>query len=138
MNLTENHLRVLTALRGASVLKREAKTLTPDGLSRWWSLSELAIEGRLEVTPALSAAARGLYKQKLLAVRTAYTVTRYALTHDGYLALAEHEAAEGTADYATAVMELDQAEEDARQAQERVTHAEAKLLSLSWKVRSQS
>ena len=138
MSLTEHHVAVLTALRGASVLKREPGTLTPDGYEHWWSLAELAAEGRLEVTPALCSAARGLYKQKLLAVRTVATVTRYALTHNGYLALAGHEAAEGTADYAAVMLELDQAREDARQAQDRVAGAEAKLLALSWKMRSQS
>lgn len=137
MNLTENHVRVLAALRGASVLKREPGTLTPDGYEHWWSLPELAQQGRLEVTPELCSAARGLYKNKLLAVRTVQTVTRYALTHNGYLALAQHEAGEGTADMAAAVMELDQAEEDARRAQERVTRAEAELLALSLKIKSQ-
>lgn len=128
MNLTENHVRVLAALRGASVLKREPKTLTPEGYEHWWSLSELATEGRLEVTPDLCSAARGLYKNKLVAIRTIATVTRYKLTHNGYLALAQHEAAEETAGIAAAVMELEQAQEDARQAQARLLAAEQHLV----------
>lgn len=136
MNLTESHVRVLAALRGASVLKREPGTLTPDGYEHWWSLPELAQQGRLEVTPELCSAARGLYKNKLVAVRTIQGVTRYSLTHNGYLALAGREAAEGTADVAAAVMMLDQAREDASLALERVVAAEAELLALSLKIRS--
>jgi hypothetical protein len=134
VNLTENHVAVLTALRAATVLKREPKTLTPDGYERWHSLSELADEGRFDLSPfdatlaALSSAARGLYKQKLLTVRTVHTVVRYALTHEGFRALAAHEAEAGLSDVAAARMELEQAREDVKQARRRERAAEERLL----------
>jgi hypothetical protein len=128
VNLTENHVRVLTALRGASLLRREPKVLTPDGHEHWWTLSELAGEGRLDdhgaYGPAeLSSAARGLYKRHLVARRTIATVTRWAVTGDGLLALASYEAERGLSEVSAAQMDLDQACEDERQARAAVRAA---------------
>jgi hypothetical protein len=128
MNLSENHYRVLGALRSATVLKREPRVLTPEGYQRWWSLTELANQGRLphEMLAELSSAARGLYKNRLVQMRTTLTVTRYAVTPEGLLALAAHEAETGNAGVIAAAMDLDQAEEDERQAERALAAAVAR------------
>jgi hypothetical protein len=133
VNLTEHHVAILTALRGASVLRREPKTLTPDGHEHWWTMLELADEARFDFAvhdatlARLSSAARGLYKHHLVAVRTIQAVTRWSITGDGLLALAEYEAAAGLSDEAAAKMDVDQAQEDIRQARARLRAAEERL-----------
>jgi hypothetical protein len=132
VNLTGLHVAVLTALRGATVLQREPKTLTPDGHEHWWTLAELADEARFEDwayrQTALSSATRGLYKHHLVAVRTIQTVTRWSITGEGLLALAEYEAAAGLSDVVAAEMDVDQAQEDIRQARTRLRAAEERLV----------
>lgn len=133
MNLSADHIRVLSALRAASVLRREPGTLTPDGHERWWKLAELADDGRFDsaVTDAalarLSAVARGLRKHSLVASRTTFTVTRYSITGEGLLALAGYEAEHGLAAVAAAELDIDQAREDERQARARARAAEGRL-----------
>jgi hypothetical protein len=124
--ITPQGALVLAALRSASVLRREPKTLTPDGHEHWWSLTELADQGYLDLRPQqverlgeLSRAARGLCKKHLAASRTQMTVTRFRLTGEGYLAVAEVEAAAGIAGVVSAALDLAQATEDARQAARR-------------------
>jgi hypothetical protein len=133
--VTPNGLRVLAALRAASVLRREPGPLTPDGYEHWFTLGQLAEHHRLDVAGAgglapLSSAVRGLYKKHLVAMRTQFTVTRFRITEAGALALAEAEAKAGVADLAAAELDLAQAEEDIRQAQKRREQALARLREL--------
>jgi hypothetical protein len=132
MNLNEDHLRVLTALRGATVLRREPKTLTPDGHEHWWTLTELIQQGRLTGTLAseMSRAVRALRKADLVAGRTQFGTTRYAITPEGLLALAAADAAVGRSEEASAEMELDQAREDVRQARVHLDQAVERLADL--------
>ena len=129
MNLSADHIRILSALRAATVLRREPGTLTPDGHEHWWTLIELIQEGRLAdpAPPTMSRAARGLRKHGLVASRTTFTVTRYSITGEGLLALAERESAAGLSDVVAAEMDLDQAYEDERQARARARAAEGRL-----------
>jgi len=133
VNLSADHIRVLGALRAAAVLRREPKTLTPDGHEHWWALAELRDDGRFDsaVTDAalarLSSVARGLRKSGLVAGRTTFTVTRYAITGEGLLALASWEAEHGLSEVAAAERDIDQAHEDERQARVRARAAEGRL-----------
>jgi hypothetical protein len=127
MNLSDDHIRILSALRAATVLRRAPGTLTPDGHEHWWKLGELEMEGRLDIGPHTNAAARGLRKHGLVAGRTSFTVTRYAITGEGLLALAGYEAEHGRSDVAAAEMDLDQAREDGRQARARERAAADRL-----------
>jgi hypothetical protein len=135
-NLTPNHYRVLEALRSSTVMQREPTIPCPSGQRRWFTLEELADDGTLAGNPlgvgpanlaALASAARGLYRQHLAARHTQFTVTRYAITDEGYLALAALEADAGVADRVSAQLDLDQAEEDMRRAQARAAEAREKL-----------
>lgn len=125
MSITPAQLQVLTALRAAEALRREPKTLTPDGHEKWRTLEELEEEGRLVVTPRASAAARTLRKQGLVAGRTQFTVTRYSLTGGGGALLARLEKEAGASDLAAAEMALEQAEKDERDATARCQAARA-------------
>jgi hypothetical protein len=138
MNLNEDHLRVLTALRGATVLRREPKTLTPDGHEKWWSLMELIHEGRLTNPnpPAMPRAARALRKNRLVSGRTQYGTTRYAITPDGLLALASYEAGHGLAEAASALLDLDQAREDEARARDAWQAAQARTREAEMRVAS--
>lgn len=122
-----DHVRILSALRAATALRREPGTLTPDGHEHWWKLGELEMENRLDIGPHTSAAARGLRKLGLVTGRTNFSVTRYAITGEGLLALAGYEAEHGLAGVAAAELDIDQAREDERQARARARAAEGRL-----------
>jgi hypothetical protein len=131
-SITPQGALVLAALRSASVLRREPKTLTPDGHEHWWSLLELADQGYLGAATdmdlaALSSTARGLYKKHLVAMRTQMTVTRFCLTGEGYLAVTAVEAAAGISGVVNASLEMDQAIEDSAQARRREQAARTRL-----------
>lgn len=132
-NLNAGHVAVLTALRAATVLKREPGTLTPDGHRHWFTLAELANEGRFDfpVTDAelaqLSRTARGLYKLRLVASRTNFTHVSYRITEAGLLALAAYEADRGLSAVAAAELDLEQAIEDEKQARKRIRQATDRL-----------
>jgi len=124
--ITTTGLAVLTALRAASVLTREPGTLTPDGHRKFFTIAELEEEGRLdgiEDVTGLSRAARGLYKNGYVAVRTQFTVTRWAITAEGLLALAGVEAEAGVSEAVALLLDLDQALYDLDRARRRVDEA---------------
>ena len=124
--VTTTGLAVLAALRAATVLTREPGTLTPDGHRQFFTFDELEAEGRLdgiEDTAGLSRAARGLYKHRYVAVRTHFTVTRWAITPEGLLALAEIEAEAGVSEAVALQLEYQQALYDYERAQQRAHEA---------------
>jgi len=126
--ITTTGLAVLAALRAASVLTREPGTLTPDGHRKFFTIAELEEEGRLDGiadTAGLSRAARGLYKHGYVVVRTQFTVTRWAVTPEGLLALAEIEARAGVSEAVALQLEWQQALYDLGRAQRRVHEANA-------------
>jgi hypothetical protein len=136
VNLTTDQYRVLAALRGATVLRREPKPLTPDGTERWWSLDELALEDRLGtgaitgLLPEALRAAKWLRARELVRRRRQFAVTRYSLTLAGIRALTAHEEAHGLTEIAAAELELRQAREDHWQAWKRIDAAQARLSEL--------
>jgi hypothetical protein len=128
--LTPDGARVLSALRAATLLRREPKVLSPDGYEHWWSLARLADSGWLAPDAdqaALSRAARGLYKKHLVQIRTIFTVTSWRITEAGLLALAAMEARAGISGYVAAELELNQAVHDQARANAHVAEATARL-----------
>lgn len=113
MTMTEAGVRLLAALRAASALKREPGVLTPTGHRQWFSLAELAAEGRLNGDPAVFVAhARRLERQGLVKHRTQFTVTRYMLTSDGAIELLRLDSAVGVSEIVSCAMDLAQARHD--------------------------
>jgi hypothetical protein len=129
MDLSSHHIRVLQALRGATVLRREPGPANPDGHEHWFTLAQLAAEGRITegCDPYAVAAAAALNRRKLVARRTMHTVPYYAITPDGLLALAAYEADTGMAGIFAAQLDVDQARYDVRAATHRSTLAERAL-----------
>jgi hypothetical protein len=131
MNITPDHLRILVALSDASALRREPKPLTPDGHERWFSLVDLAQEGRLPsengfTSDGLCAAARSLRKHTpYVAGRTLHTVVYYSLTAEGRVFLSALEDEAGVSGLVAAEQELEQAEHDMRQVTDRYHAARA-------------
>lgn len=80
--------KVLTALRGATVLTRAPGVTTPDGHEHWFTLSQLVAEGRIRRDSMYAFAARALRRLKLVDGRTRHTVTYYQINQAGLLALA--------------------------------------------------
>jgi hypothetical protein len=125
MSITPDQLKVMVALRDAAALRREPKTLTPDGHEQWFRLSELVQEGRLPhdddgfASPALCAAARSLRKQGLVAGRVQHTVTWYSLTGGGGALLSRLEAEAGVTELVAAELALEQSEADMNAAVDR-------------------
>jgi hypothetical protein len=131
MSITSDQLKILVALRDAAALRREPGPITPDGHEQWFTLSELVGEGRLTggigAFATLSAAARSLRKQGLVAGRVQHTVTWYSLTGAGGSMLARLEAEAGVTDLAAAERALEQAEKDEQAAIDRCHAARAAL-----------
>jgi hypothetical protein len=75
----------------------------------------------------LDKAARGLYKKHLVARRTMFGVTRYTLTDEGIVTLAQLEEAAGVTDLVRAERDLAQAVQDQRMAATRATEARERL-----------
>ena len=133
--MTEEGVRLLSALRAASALKREPGTLTPTGHRQWFSLAELATEKRLRMDGGVACAvyereARHLERTGLIKHRTQFTVTRYTLTSEGALELLRLDRAAGVSEIISCAMDLAQARYDValaarnlRGAQHAMTHA---------------
>jgi hypothetical protein len=126
MNITDDHLKILVALRDASALRCAPTPGAPDGHQRMFSTGQLEIEGRLNIGPRTNAAARSLRKHTpYVAGRTLHTVTFYGITDEGraYLAALEREA--GADGLVAAELALEQAEADMRAAVDRYHQARA-------------
>lgn len=126
-HLNAHHVAVLTALRDATALRREPKTLTPDGHERWFSLRQLQNEDRLIGALAMfDPPARTLYKRNLAARRTIQGTVLYALTEQGAALLAGLEERAGITALVAADLETAQARTDIRLAKRREAAALAK------------
>jgi len=135
MNLSDYHISLLAALRGASVLTREPGPATPDGHERWFSLAQLQVEGRINEGGAMGGimeiTATQLWRARLVTRKTMHTVPYYSVTAEGLLALAAHEAGEGLSEIAACQMEVEQARYDVQAATRRSTRAE-RALEAAW------
>jgi exonuclease VII small subunit len=133
MNITADHIRILTALRDASALRREPTAAVPDGHRKMFTLVDLAQEGRLAsvngfTSDGLCAAARSLRKHTFyVAGRTMHTVTSYGITDEGRAYLASLEKAAGVTDLVAAELALEQAELALEQAELALEQAELAL-----------
>jgi hypothetical protein len=127
-HLNEHHIILLTALRDATALRREPKTLTPDGHEHWFSLRQLRDEGRLGGFPtgALDPPARTLYKRQLAARKTLHGTVLYAVTDQGITLLAELEERAGITETAALDREIEQARLDIELARARWARATAR------------
>jgi hypothetical protein len=119
MSVTPDQLKILHALRGAHALRREPTTGCPSGHQRLHTLGALDLEGRLDIGPATSAAARGLRQKGLIIGRTLHTVTRYTLSEEGLALLTELEEKAGATELVAAELAFEQAQYDWEQATER-------------------
>lgn len=124
---------VLAALRDAAALRREPKTLTPDGHENWFTLERLAAEGRLYGLPAgvFDAAVRSLRRRNLIVGRTLHTRVNMSITSHGFVLLLRVEAAAGITALLAADREVDQAREDVRQAKRREAASLARMAELA-------
>jgi hypothetical protein len=117
-NLTDEQVRILSALRSASALRRVPAPLRPDGILRWWTLSELIYDGRLPedggtlVPASLSSAARSLKRKGLVISRTQFTVVRWMITDQGRAALRHLEEQAGVSGTVKAELDFEQAKYD--------------------------
>lgn len=121
--LTAGQLRVLTALRNASDIKRKPRKLAPDGRTHWWSLPELVEDGWISDEANLAklrGAATTLYKHHFVGQVTLYTVLRYRITEVGRILLASLEERAGVTDVVAAQVALAQARYDLEAAKEAV------------------
>jgi hypothetical protein len=133
--LDQNSVRVLAALRDAAALEREPTAASPDGRQQWFTITELAEEGRLldgitedrAELAALDRAGRRLAKKGLVAKRTIFTVTRYMVTGEGVVLLLGLEAAAGLSGLVSAQLGLEQALADRAAAERRVDEARTAL-----------
>jgi hypothetical protein len=129
VDLNSHQIRVLTALRGASVLTREPGTLTPDGHQRWFSIRNLTDEGRLTEAgdPYAAEAAEQLRRGGLAARKTYYSHPYYSVTEAGLLALAAYEAEIGMSEIAACQLAVEQTRYDIARASRENTAAERAL-----------
>jgi hypothetical protein len=112
-NLTDEQVRILSALRSASAFRRKPGVLTPDGILRWWTLSELICDGRLiGELDDLSSAARSLKRKGLVISRTQFTVVRWMITDQGRAALRHLEEQAGVSGTVKAELDFEQAKYD--------------------------
>jgi len=129
VNLNSHHLRVLTALRGATVLTREPGTLTPDGHHKWHSVEDLLAEHRLTTAgdPYAAEALEQLRRGGLVARKTYYSHPFYLITEAGSLALAGYEAGIGMSEIAACQLAVEQTRYDIQRATRANTAAERAL-----------
>jgi hypothetical protein len=131
MNITADHIRILTALRDASARRREPTAAVPDGHRKMFSIGQLESEGRLSIGPYTNAAARSLRKHTpYVAGRTMHTVTSYGITDEGRAYLASLEKSAGVTDLVAAELALEQVEADMRAAVARCQAARSDLTRL--------
>jgi hypothetical protein len=134
MKLSKDQIAILQALRAATHVKRAPSVLKPDGREDWHTLTWLAEGEFLAIPPGdlarradLSAAARGLYRQRLVAQRTMHTVVYLAILDSGRDVLRDLEARAGVTEAVRAQLAALQAEEDFGRAQDAYDAADAAL-----------
>jgi hypothetical protein len=124
---------VLAALRDAAMIRREPKTLTPDGHESWFTLERLASEDRLYGLPAgvFEVAVRSLRRRNLVVGRTLHTRVNMSVTRDGLDLVFAVEAAAGVTALLAADREVNQARENTRQAKRREAAALERVTGLA-------
>jgi hypothetical protein len=124
MNISPDQLKILHALRGATALRREPTAAAPDGRHRFFTLTELILEGRLvDSGIPLGRAARGLRQKGLVIGRTLHTHTTYIISDTGAALLAELDEKAAATELVAAELAFEQAEEDWHRATDRLHQA---------------
>ena len=135
--LSESAITVLAALRDASALRRTRgpRSSRPDGITRAWTVTGLAEDGRVlggdtenkAGLAALDKAARGLAKKGLVTRRTIFTRVYYAITGEGTALLLRIEAEAGISALVTVQLAHEQALADLHAATRRVAETREQL-----------